>query len=140
MRLPFTKKKKPARRRALRARYDGSETTNQNSKSWQWSNSETADQTNDHATREILRNRSRYEVSNNTYAKGISLTLANDCVGTGPRLQLQLEGKDELNRQIERDFAAWSLSIGLPEKLRTMRQSKMTDGEVFAQLTCRRWS
>ena len=119
----------------VRAAHDAAQTTNQNRKSWMWANGETADQTNDPATREILRNRSRYEVSNNTYAKGISITLANDCVGTGPRLQLQLEDKDDLNRRIERDFAAWSRLIGLPEKLRTMRQSKMTDGEVFAQLT-----
>ena len=117
----------------VRAGYDAQRTTDQNKKSWMWANGETADQTNDPAAREILRNRSRYEVGNNTYAKGLSLTLANDCVGTGPRLQLQT-GKDELNRDIERDWAAWSATVGLPEKLRTMRQSKMTDGEVFAQL------
>ena len=38
--------------------------------------------------RRILRNRSRYEIANNSYARGITLTLANDVVGTGPRLQM----------------------------------------------------
>ena len=36
--------------------------------------------------RKKLRERSRYEVANNSYAKGIVLTLANDCVGTGQSL------------------------------------------------------
>lgn len=30
-----------------------------------------------------------YEIANNSYARGISLTLANDIVGTGPRLQMR---------------------------------------------------
>jgi len=38
--------------------------------------------------RRTLRNRARYEVANNSYARGIVLTLANDTVGTGPRLQM----------------------------------------------------
>ena len=36
--------------------------------------------------RRMLRNRSRYEVANNPYAKGVVLTLASDVLGTGPRL------------------------------------------------------
>ncbi|MFW6119172.1 MAG: hypothetical protein ACOC7S_02450 [Planctomycetota bacterium] len=37
--------------------------------------------------RRTLCNRSRREVANNSYARGIVLTLANDTVGTGPRGQ-----------------------------------------------------
>jgi len=35
--------------------------------------------------------RARYEVANNAYARGIVLTLANDVIGTGPRLQMLSE-------------------------------------------------
>ncbi len=47
--------------------------------------------------RRILRNRARYEVANNSYARGIVLTLANDVIGTGPRLQMLAEGKSTKN-------------------------------------------
>ena len=84
--------------------------------------------------RRTLRNRARYEVANNSYARGIVLTLANDAIGTGPRLQL-LTPDAEANRRIEREFAIWSKAINLAEKLRTMRMSRAQDGEVFALLT-----
>ena len=84
--------------------------------------------------RRKLRQRSRYEVANNSYAKGIVLTLANDCIGTGPRLQL-LADDGEINRQVETAFAEWSEAVNLAEKLRTMRMAKSTDGETFAILT-----
>jgi len=57
--------------------------------------------------RRALRERARYEVANNSYAKGIVLTLVNDTIGTGPRLQM-LTDDDDLNRDIEREFSAWS--------------------------------
>lgn len=44
--------------------------------------------------RRILRSRARYEVANNSYAKGIVLTLANYVVGTGPRLQMLTDDPD----------------------------------------------
>jgi len=49
--------------------------------------------------RRVLRNRARppnYEVANNSYAKGMGgvLTLANDTIGTGPRLQMLTEDAD----------------------------------------------
>jgi lambda family phage portal protein len=81
-----------------------------------------------------LRNRARYEVANNSYARGIVLTLANDVVGTGPRLQM-LTADGEANRIVEREFARWSAAVGLPEKLRTMRMARASDGEVFSILT-----
>lgn len=49
---------------------------------------------------EKVRNRCRYEVRNNSYAEGIVETLANDCIGTGPRLQLN-SSSIEFNRQAE---------------------------------------
>jgi hypothetical protein len=41
-----------------------------------------------------VRNRARYETANNSYARGIVLTLANDVVGTGPELQLATNDAD----------------------------------------------
>jgi lambda family phage portal protein len=84
--------------------------------------------------RRTLRNRARYEVANNSYARGIVLTLANDVIGTGPRLQMLTDG-DEANQTIEREFAAWAKAIDLPGKLRTMRQARAQDGEAFAVLS-----
>ena len=84
--------------------------------------------------RRILRNRCRHEVANNSYARGIVLTLANDSVGTGPRLQLTgVSGEDA--RQAERAFADWARAIDLPEKLRCLRVSQAEDGEGFGLLT-----
>ena len=73
--------------------------------------------------RSILRNRSRYEVANNSYARGIVLTLAHDVIGTGPRLQL-LTADAEANRRIEQAFMLGAKAVGLPEKLRTMRMAR----------------
>jgi hypothetical protein len=36
----------------------------------------------------VLRERSRFERDNNSYCQGMTLTMAGDLIGTGPRLQL----------------------------------------------------
>ena len=41
----------------------------------------------------------------------------------------------EANRFVEQEFFAWSETIGLAEKLRTMRLARVGDGESFALLT-----
>ncbi|MBX3435771.1 MAG: phage portal protein [Pirellulales bacterium] len=120
--------------RVVRARYDAAATTGDNRRHWASADGLSANAANSAAVRRILRNRSRYEVANNSYARGIVLTLANDVVGTGPRLQLLTEDA-EANRVIERAFAAWAKSIGLAEKLRTMRMARAQDGEAFALFT-----
>ena len=74
--------------------------------------------------------RSRYEIANNSYAAGMISTLANDCIGTGPRLQM-LTPDRILNRAIEEQFRIWSRAIRLPQKLRTMRRALCVDGEAF---------
>jgi lambda family phage portal protein len=83
--------------------------------------------------RRILRNRARYEVANNSYAKGIALTLANDTIGTGPRLQM-LTDDAEANARIEDAFEQWSRAVDLAGKLRTMRLARAESGEAFALL------
>jgi len=142
---PFTKTKKakrslpvvqmkPGMPVILRARYDAAQTTAENARHWAMADALSADAAMSADVRRKLRERARYEVANNSYAKGIVLTIANDCVGTGPRLQL-LTPIAEANRQVEAAFAQWAKAIDLAGKLRTMRMAKTTDGEAFAVLT-----
>lgn len=118
--------------RRVQARYDAAQTTTDNSNHWAMTDSLSADQGANLAVRKKIRERARYEVANNSYAKGMVLTLANDTIGTGPRLQLLLDGQDDLNTRVEEAWSIWSESIGLAAKLRTMKMSKTTDGESFA--------
>jgi lambda family phage portal protein len=120
-------------RRFIRAGFDSAVTNDANRKHWINADGLSADAAASPEVRRTLRNRARYEAANNSYAKGIVLTLANDVVGTGPRLQL-LTDDDGGNERIEQAFMAWAKAINLPEKLRTMRASRATDGEVFAVL------
>ncbi len=118
----------------LLARYDAATTTVDNARHWSAADGLSASASNSPEVRRTLRNRSRYEIANNSYARGISLTLANDCVGTGPRLQM-LTGSAAANRFVEQEFLAWADCIGLAEKLRTMRLARVSDGESFGLLT-----
>lgn len=120
--------------RVVRARYDAAVTTDDNRRHWANADGLSANAANSAEVRRILRNRARYETANNSYARGIVLTLANDVAGTGPRLQMLTEDGDA-NTRIEREFTAWSKAVGLPEKLRTMRMTRATDGESFSLLT-----
>ena len=72
----------------VRGRYDAAATTDENRRHWANADLLSADAATNPQVRRILRNRARYEVANNSYARGIVLTLANDSVGTGPRLQM----------------------------------------------------
>lgn len=84
--------------------------------------------------RREMRALARSETSNNSYAKGIVTTLANDCIGRGPRLQM-LTDDPVANRLIETAFSAWAKAVDLAGKLRTMRMAKAIDGEAFAMIT-----
>ncbi len=120
--------------RVVRARYDAALTSDNNRKHWVYADGLSANASNAPGIRRILRNRSRYEVANNSYARGIVLTLANDCIGTGPRLQM-LSADRASNVLMEREFSRWARAVNLAEKLRTMRMAKAEDGEAFAIMT-----
>lgn len=115
----------------IRSKFDSAQTTSDNSRHWAMADALSPDAGASPAVRMILRNRGRYEVANNSYAKGMVLTLANDCIGTGPRLQMQLEN-DALNTEIERRFAEWVEEVDLAERLRCIRMGRVVDGESFA--------
>lgn len=120
--------------RLVRARYDAAATNSENRRHWANADGLSANAANSPEVRRVLRNRARYEVANNSYARGIVLTLAHDVVGTGPRLQL-LTSDAEANNRIEHEFQLWAKAVGLAEKLRTMRMARAEDGDAFAILT-----
>jgi capsid protein len=68
----------------VRGKYDAAQTTHENRRHWANADHLSANAAVGADVRRILRSRARYEVANNSYAKGIVLTLANYVVGTGP--------------------------------------------------------
>ena len=118
----------------LRALYDAVQTTPDNARHWAAADGLGANAANSPAVRATLRSRARYEVANNSYAKGIVLTLANDAIGTGPRCQLRAEMAELA--AVEREFAAWAHEVQRAEKLRTLRMARATNGEAFV-MKCR---
>lgn len=122
-------------RRAVRARYDAAQLTPENKNHWAMSDGLSADAAASPGVRRVLRNRARYEVANNTYASAMVDLIAIDCIGTGPRLQMNSALGDTLAQQIEDMFGEWAQAIGLAEKLRTMRATRVVDGEAFGMLT-----
>lgn len=120
---------------AIDAAYDAAQTTHENAKHWRWADSLSAASANSLSVRKTIRSRARYEAhESNSYAKGLVLTLANDLVGAGPRLQLRLPAQPA-SAAIEAAFARWADQIDLAAKLRTLKQAKTVDGEVFGLLT-----
>jgi len=117
----------------VRGRYDAAVTTDGNRRHWANADGLSADAAASPEVRRVLRNRARYEVANNSYARGIVSTLANDVVGTGPRLQM-LTSDPDANTRIERAFMQWAKAVGLAAKLRTMRMARAESGEAFALL------
>ena len=119
--------------RPVQGRFDSAATTADNRRHWANADGLSADSAASADVRRTLRNRARYEVANNSYARGIVLTLANDTIGTGPRLQV-LTDADAVNREVERQFELWAQEVSLAEKLRTMRMARAQDGETFGIL------
>lgn len=117
----------------VRGRYDAAATTEENRRHWANADLLSATTANSPDVRRVLRSRARYEVANNSYARGIVLTLANDGIGTGPRLQMLTEDA-EANRLVEQEFMGWAEAVSLAEKLRTLRMARAQDGEGFLML------
>ena len=117
----------------VRGKYDAAQTTYENRRHWANADHLSANAAANVEVRRTLRSRARYEVANNSYAKGIVLTLANYVVGTGPRLQM-LTDDPEATRLIETEFSRWAQAVGLAHKLRTMRIAQCETGECFGLL------
>ncbi len=119
---------------SVKARFDAAQTNKDNFRHWAAADYLSADMEATAEVRQTLRMRSRYEVANNSYAKGLVQMLANDCIGTGPRLQM-LSIDEDFNDEIESEFMKWAEAVKLPSKLRTMRMARCQDGEAFAVLS-----
>lgn len=136
LRSLFTSARPQAPKRSRRyarvaSRYDAASRSKNLSRHWDGADHLSANAANSPEVRRVLRNRSRYETANNSYADGIVQTLANDVIGTGPRLQmLGLSAAD--NRLIEQRFTEWAKASHLADHLQCMRQARTTDGESFA--------
>jgi lambda family phage portal protein len=117
----------------LNAAYDAAQDSVHSERHWANADNLSAAAANGPIIRRKLRSRARYEAQeSNSYAKGICLTLANDTIGTGPRLQM-LTTNGEANARIERAFARWADAVHLSEKLRLSRLARAVDGEAFLQ-------
>lgn len=121
-------------RQKIQARYDAAQRSELDRKHWALADDLSANASGSPEVRAILRNRARYEVANNSYARGMLLTLANDMVGNGARIQIRGDNS-ELNNRVENEFLEWCDRIDLAEKMRTMRIATAQDGEVFAVIT-----
>jgi lambda family phage portal protein len=121
-----------AKARAVQARYDAAQTTEDNRRHWAAADLLSAAAANSPDVRRLLRSRSRYEVQNNSYAKGIVRTLANDRIGTCPQIQVNTPD-EEANSAFEDAFRKWAKAVDLGGKLRTLSHAFDTDGEGFGQ-------
>jgi lambda family phage portal protein len=119
--------------RKVQARFDAAQTTEGNERHWAWADIYSAAAANNLAVRTQLRKRARYEYANNCFCNGMVRRKAFQTVGTGPRLQL-MSGDESVNRTVEESFTAWSRSIRLADKLRSMTQARIRDGETFGLL------
>lgn len=124
--------------RSVLAAYDAAQTTDDNMRHWSWADSASADSANTPAVRRTLRNRARYEAANNSYCRSMVETIANDVIGTGPRLQIVTGAGRTVDQWIEREFAWWAYHSRLASKLRLMRKARAVDGEGIALLTTTR--
>ena len=121
------------RRQLMRAKFDAAQTNIHNENHWA-----NADNLDPHAAasytvRQKLRSRSRYEVlENNPYLKGTILTIANDFVGSGPKLRITDKRlSKQRKRIIELRWRVYAKKIQLRQKLWRMRLAKIVDGESF---------
>jgi lambda family phage portal protein len=120
-----------SRTRRIRAKYDSAQTTDDNSRHWANADMLSADASASLDVRKRIRSRARYECQEaNSFGKGMILTLSNDSIGIGPRLQV-LTGDKEANERVEREFKRWFKEARIASKLRTARMAKCVDGETF---------
>lgn len=128
-------------RRVVRARYDAAQTTEDNRRHWAMADGLSSISANSAPVRKLLRERSRYEVANNCYARGILNTVAAYTVGSGPTLQLTYQGPEtnperlkELRaaaQSVERQWAIWATQRRLTQKLTSAVLAWYQDGEAF---------
>ena len=83
--------------RPIRARFDAAQTTRDNAKHWAYADQLSADMEASPEVRRTLRTRSRYEVANNSYARGLVQMLANDTYQKAANAELAALNRGERN-------------------------------------------
>lgn len=131
--LGYERRRTATEPKYLRGRYDAAATTDENSRHWANADGLSASAANSLEVRSTLRKRSRYEMANNPYGRGMIDRLATHTIGTGPMFQSQT-GDEELDRLVELEFTEYLRAIALAEKLTTARKAKATDGESLGLL------
>lgn len=117
----------------IRARFDSQFTTDENRRRWALADVMSIDASASWMVRRQLRMRSRYEYHNNGFYSGMVDSVADYCIGDGPRLQM-MTGDKELDKTIEKLWRDWAKEIGLAQTLHTMRMARIYNGESFAVL------
>lgn len=127
-----------------RAKFDAASMSPESLRHWRGADNLSADAELLPSVRKTVVSRSRFEAANNGTLAGMLQTLADDTIGTGPRLQLFFDDPEyDLDRDDSREraslqrreirFRKYAKAIRLPAKLRLARLAKARDGEVFFQ-------
>lgn len=121
-------------REKIRGVWDAAQTTDENKKHWANTDDFGPVWSTYVSDRKVLRERSRYEVSNNSYLRGIVNTLAQNLVGPeGPTLQARHENA-EVAEAVETLWRQYAKKVRFGETLRTAKVAKTVDGEAFGLL------
>lgn len=123
--------------REKRLGHDGARTTPGNGHYWQYARGQGPNLMASPEQRKTLRDRCRDLKANDPYTVGVAHTLANDTIGSGPRLRLNTEN-ETINNWIESRFSEWAREVRLAENLHLMRLSRIDSGESFLQLIDRK--
>ncbi len=119
--------------RTFLSSYDAARPDGWNRIHWLSADSLDANSLNSREVRRRLSYRARYEVANNSYAKGIVATHVNYVVGRGPSLRMRT-GSPSFNSMVEGLWQRWAKKIDLAGKLRLAVRCRIVDGESFALL------
>ena len=124
----------------VKASFDAASRSPEAMRHYQGADNLSADAALSSSVRQTVLSRARYECANNGYADGIIQTLAEDTIGTGPRLQLvviDLENDNKISKALQRReirFRKWTNEIDLTGKLKIARIAKARDGEIFLRI------
>lgn len=114
----------------LQANYDIAQTTRENARHWSQTDTYDPDRANSPGVRAFARERSRYEVANNSYCAGIVETRVNHEIGTGPTLEV-LGADPARSAAIERRWREWAEAVDLVDRLCSVTFARISDGEGF---------
>lgn len=116
----------------VKASYDSARTTPDNAALWSFTDSLSAAMANNPAVRKVIRERARYEVSNNSYGDGIMDTIVSDLIGPWVTIKI---GTSKIAQETEKAFQKWALESKFWHKLHQIIRAKKVDGEAFALMT-----